>query len=293
MPAVDLHNRIQDWKDSVATSLRAVEEPDKLAEYALHVSRILAYPELDVAQTAKKIDGLGGELFEKVKNPKELRPTQRVEKMNEFFFDTLGFKPNAHDYYNPANYYLNIVLERRTGIPITLSIIYMRIASVLDLKLLPVNFPSHFLVKYILEDQTAEIIIDPFNMGRIMDDYSLKELLDRSYPRQNIVLTRALLDKANASQVVIRLLNNLKNTFYESDDLDLSELANEMIVSVDETNPFSIRDKGMIFLKRGQQKEALAALTKYLDMHPETNDADTILEIIRRIRSQSDQNKPL
>jgi regulator of sirC expression with transglutaminase-like and TPR domain len=102
-----------------------------------------------------------------------------------------------------------------------------------------------------------------------------------------MVLTRGLLSNATASQVVVRLLNNLKNSFYESNDLERAELANEMIISIDETNPYSVRDKGMIFLKRGQKVEALAALGEYLEMHPEANDADTILELIRQIRSQS------
>ncbi len=286
MPAIDLQRGIQDWKNVVATLVRSTNDINKLAEYSLHISRILAYPDLNIDYVLKQIDTMGLELKERIKNLRPLRPTQLIEEINEFFFNKIGFKPNAHDYYNPANNYINIVFERKSGIPITLSIIYMRIAWAVDLKLFPVNFPAHFLVKYLLDDQSAEIIIDPFNLGRIMDDYSLKELLERSYPHRNIVLTRALLDKATPSQVVVRLLNNLKNSFYESDDLDRTELANEMIFCVDDTDPFSIRDKGMILLKRGQQGEALVTLTKYLEMHPETNDADTILEIIRQIRSQ-------
>jgi regulator of sirC expression with transglutaminase-like and TPR domain len=287
LATIDLQNCIEDWKNVVATPMRMKENTSRLAEYSLHVSRILAYPELNIESTLQQIDDLGKELSQKVRDPNRLRPTQLIEEINDFLFNKVKFKPNAHDYYNPANNYLNIVLERRTGIPITLSIIYMRIASVLDFTLFPVNFPAHFLVKYVLDDQSAEIVIDPFNMGRIMDDYSLKELLERSYPRQNMALTRALLSNATASQVIVRLLNNLKNSFYESDELERAELANEMIISIDETNPFSIRDKGMIFLKRGQQLEALATLSRYLEMHPETNDADTILELIRQIRSQS------
>lgn len=287
MPAIDLQRGIQDWKNVVATLVRSTNDINKLAEYSLHISRILAYPDLNIDYVLKQIDTMGLELKERIKNLRPLRPTQLIEEINEFFFNKVGFKPNVHDYYNPANNYINIVFERKSGIPITLSIIYMRIAWAVDLKLFPVNFPAHFLVKYLLDDQSGEIIIDPFNLGRIMDDYSLKELLERSYPHQNIVLTRALLDKATPSQVVVRLLNNLKNSFYESDDLDRAELANEMIFCVDNTDPFSIRDKGMIFLKRGQQGEALVTLTKYLEMHPETNDADTILEIIRQIRSQA------
>jgi regulator of sirC expression with transglutaminase-like and TPR domain len=287
LPAIDLQRGIQDWKNMVATLVRSTNDINKLAEYSLDISRILAYPDLNIDYVLKQIDTMGLELKERIKNLRPLRPTQLIEEINEFFFNKVGFKPNVHDYYNPANNYINIVFERKSGIPITLSIIYMRIAWAVDLKLFPVNFPAHFLVKYLLDDQSAEIIIDPFNLGRIMDDYSLKELLERSYPHQNIVLTRALLDKATPSQVVVRLLNNLKNSFYESDDLDRAELANEMIFCVDDTDPFSIRDKGMIFLKRGQQGEALVTLTKYLEMHPETNDADTILEIIRQIRSQT------
>ncbi|MGH9978842.1 MAG: SirB1 family protein [Nitrososphaeraceae archaeon] len=287
MVAIDLQGCIKDWKNVVAIPIRETEDSNRLIEFSLHVSRILAYPELNIESTLQQIDDLGYKLSQKVKDPRRLRPTQLIEAINEFFFNEVKFKPNAHDYYNPANNYLNIVLERKTGIPITLSIMYMRIAAKLGFKLFPINFPAHFLVKYILDDQSAEIVIDPFNMGRIMDDYSLKELLERSYPRQNMVLTRALLSNATASQVVIRLLNNLKNSFYESNDLERAELANEMIISIDETNPFSIRDKGMIFLKRGQKLEALATLSKYLEIHPETNDADTILELIRQIRAQS------
>jgi regulator of sirC expression with transglutaminase-like and TPR domain len=287
LAAIDLQGRVEDWKNAVAIPIRTTEDNSRLIEFSLHVSRILAYPELDIKSSSWQIDELGNRLSQKVKSPKRLRPTQLIEEINDFFFNEAKFKPNAHDYYNPANNYLNIVLERKTGIPITLSIIYMRIASKLDFTLFPVNFPAHFLVKYILDDQSAEIIIDPFNMGRIMDDYSLKELLERSYSRHNMALTRALLSNATASQVVIRLLNNLKNSFYESNDLERAELANEMIISIDETNPYSVRDKGMIFLKRGRKLEALASLSKYLEMHPETNDADTILELIRQIRSQS------
>lgn len=287
MAAIDLQGCVEDWKNAVAIPIRMKEDNSVLTEFSLHVSRILAYPELDIKSISRQIDELGNRLSQKVKAPKRLRPTQLIEEINDFFFNEVKFKPNAHDYYNPANNYLNIVLERKTGIPITLSILYMRIASRLDFTLFPVNFPAHFLVKYILDDQSAEIVIDPFNMGRIMDDYSLKELLERSYPRQNMVLTRGLLSNATASQVVVRLLNNLKNSFYESNDLERAELANEMIISIDETNPYSVRDKGMIFLKRGQKVEALAALGEYLEMHPEANDADTILELIRQIRSQS------
>lgn len=106
-----------------------------------------------------------------------MRPTLVIEKLNDFFFDTQEFKPNINDYYNPVNNYLNIVLEKRTGIPITLSLIYIHLANHLEFKLHPVNFPAHFLVKYVPDESTNEsIVIDPFNKGRIIDDYVLQDL---------------------------------------------------------------------------------------------------------------------
>ena len=93
-----------------------------------------------------------------------------IEKLNEFFFEDKKYNPNINDYYNPINNYLNIVLEKKTGIPITLSLIYIHLASYMDFKLHPINFPSHFLVKYVLDDDSDEsIVIDPFNKGRIAD----------------------------------------------------------------------------------------------------------------------------
>jgi regulator of sirC expression with transglutaminase-like and TPR domain len=214
-----------------------------------------------------------------------LRPTQIIEKINNFLFKEKEFKANVQDYYNPLNSYLNIVLQHKFGIPITLSILYMRIGYLLNFKLYPVNFPAHFLVKHILDDDNTEIIIDPFNGGRIMDDYAMKALLDQFYPHQNISLTRAFVEKATAAQVLIRMLNNLKASYYEAQDLDKTEIANEMIIAIDQDNPDATRDKGMILLKRGRSNEAMKMLNSYLELDPEAEDADAVLDIIRQIRS--------
>jgi regulator of sirC expression with transglutaminase-like and TPR domain len=142
-----------------------------------------------------------------------------------------------------------------------------------------------------LDGDNNEIIIDPFNKGRIMDDYSLKELLDQYYPNRNIPLTREFVEKATAAQVIIRMLNNLKSSYYESHDVDKAELANEMIMCMDQYNPDAIRDRGMILLKRGKPTEAIKMLTSYLEIDPEATDADAVLDIIRQIRSETNRNK--
>jgi regulator of sirC expression with transglutaminase-like and TPR domain len=282
----NLQPLIEDWKANVVNSLGDGNDTERLAEYALHVSRILAYPDLDVKDILDKIDAMGRELILATKKLMPLRPTQIIEKINNYLFKEKQFRANLQDYYNPMNSYVNVVLEQKSGIPITLSIIYIRIAHMLKFRLHAVNFPAHFLIKHILEGDGSEIIIDPFNGGRIMDDYTMKELLDQFYPTQNIALTRAFVEKATSAQVMIRMLNNLKGSYYESQDIERAEIANEMIIAIEPLNPDAIRDKGMILLKRNNPLNALEMLNVYLELDPEAEDADAVLDIIRQVREQ-------
>ena len=285
--AADINPLIQDWRSSVVTYITSSEDTDRLAEYALHLARILAYPSLDVSALLSSIDAMGQEVAQVLKKRGNIppRPTRVIEKINDYLFNVQKFKPNTDDYYNPLNSYLNIVVERKIGIPITLCILYIRIARSVNFKMYPVNFPGHFLIKHILEDNSGEIIVDPFNGGRIMDDYSLKALIDQTYPQQNIPLTHALVEKATAAQVVIRMLNNLKGSYYEIQDMDRYNIANEMVLAIDRYNPDAVRDKGIVLLKKGNPSEALKVLNSYLEINPEAEDADDVLDIIRQIRS--------
>jgi regulator of sirC expression with transglutaminase-like and TPR domain len=278
---------IQDWRGSVVTHVTSSDDTDRLAEYALHLARILAYPSLDVFGLLSSIDTMGQDVVRMLKKGGNMppRPTQIIEKINEYLFNVQKFKPNTEDYYNPINSYLNIVIERKRGIPITLCILYMRVARSVNFKMYPVNFPGHFLIKHILEDNSGEIIVDPFNGGRIMDDYSLKALIEQTYPQQSVPLTHALVEKATAAQVVIRMLNNVKGSYYEAQDIDRYNIANEMVLAIDQYNPDAVRDKGIVLLKKGDPLEALKVLNSYLEINPEAEDADDVLDIIHQIRS--------
>ena len=278
---------IQDWRGSVVTHVTSSDDTDRLAEYALHLARILAYPSLDVFGLLSSIDTMGQDVARMLKKGGNMppRPTQIIEKINEYLFNVQKFKPNTEDYYNPINSYLNIVIERKRGIPITLCILYMRVARSVNFKMYPVNFPGHFLIKHILEDNSGEIIVDPFNGGRIMDDYSLKALIEQTYPQQSVPLTHALVEKATAAQVVIRMLNNVKGSYYEAQDIDRYNIANEMVLAIDQYNPDAVRDKGIVLLKKGDPLEALKVLNSYLEINPEAEDADDVLDIIHQIRS--------
>jgi regulator of sirC expression with transglutaminase-like and TPR domain len=275
---------LNDWHTNVVSQMK-INEPSKLAEYALHISRIVAYDHLVIREELSKIDEIGKKIVKSMKNSSDFRPTQLIEKINHQLYKIENFKGNRDDYYNPSNSLLNIVIKRRTGNPITLSILYIQLAYSVNFTLYPVNFPSHFMVKHILDDEENEIIIDPFNEGRIMDDYSLKELLDHFYPKMNIALTRKLVDKASNPDVVIRMLNNLKTSFFECQDLDNAELVNEMILDINNDDQHSLRDKGMVFLHKKSYEQALEFFNLYLERFPEATDVDTILELIRKIKT--------
>jgi regulator of sirC expression with transglutaminase-like and TPR domain len=281
----NIQTALNDWHTNVVSHM-TINDPSKLAEYALHISRIVAYDHLIIKDELLKIDEIGKEINKSMKNYSESRPTKLIEKINHQLYKIENFKGNRDDYYNPSNSLLNIVVKRKTGNPLTLSILYIQLAHSLNFTLYPVNFPSHFMVKHVLDDEENEIIIDPFNEGRIMDDYSLKELLDHFYPKMNIALTRKLVDRASNPDVITRMLNNLKTSFFECQDLDNAELVNEMILDINSKDQHSLRDKGMVFLHKKNYKQALEFFNSYLEKFPEANDADTILELIRRIKTR-------
>jgi len=280
----NIQTALNDWHINVVSEMK-INDPSKLAEYALHISRIVAYDHLVIKDELSKIDEIGKKIVRSMKNSSEIRPTQLIEKINHQLYKIENFKGNRDDYYNPSNSLLNIVIKRKTGNPITLSILYIRLAHSVNFRLYPVNFPSHFMVKHVLDDEENEIIIDPFNEGRIMDDYSLKELLDHFYPKMNIALTRKLVDKASNHDVIIRMLNNLKTSFFECQDLDNAELVNEMILDINKDDQHCLRDKGMIFLHKKRYEQALEFFNLYLERFPEANDVDNILELIRKIKT--------
>ena len=280
----NIQTALNDWHINVVSEMK-INDPSKLAEYALHISRIVAYDHLVIKDELSKIDEIGKKIVRSMKNSSEIRPTQLIEKINHQLYKIENFKGNRDDYYNPSNSLLNIVIKRKTGNPITLSILYIQLAHSVNFRLYPVNFPSHFMVKHVLDDEQNEIIIDPFNEGRIMDDYSLKELLDHFYPKMNIALTRKLVDKASNHDVIIRMLNNLKTSFFECQDLDNAELVNEMILDINKDDQHCLRDKGMIFLHKKRYEQALEFFNLYLERFPEANDVDNILELIRKLKT--------
>ena len=141
------------------------------------IAQIVEYPDLDVDEYVKKINRIGKSLKESISDVKN--PTYLISMLNEHLFENLGYSGDDDDYYNPKNNFLNQVIDKKVGLPITVSILYVEIAKFIGLDLKIVGFPSHILVKY-----NEEMILDPFYDGRLLDVDDLQEILDVNFGGQ-------------------------------------------------------------------------------------------------------------
>jgi regulator of sirC expression with transglutaminase-like and TPR domain len=250
-----------------------------LIEKCLKLAQILEYHDLDISKYITKINVIGNSLKMKISEVKN--PTYLISMLNEYIFDELGFHGAEEDYYDPGNSFLNIVFDKKTGIPITLSIIYAEVAKNIGLDLKIVGFPGHVIVKY-----KNEIILDPFYRGKLLTIEDLEEILDRNFG-DGIEFVPEYLNEATTEQLLTRLLRNLKNSYTQSYAYDNAMKCTDMILGMQPESPEEIRDKGILEERLLRYDKALPLLNKYLELQPEADDADFILELIKSVREKS------
>jgi len=252
-----------------------------LIEKCLKMAQILEYPELDISKYIEKINDISNSLKAKIGEVKN--STYLISMLNECLFDELGFYGAEEDYYDPGNSFLNIVLDKKAGIPITLSIIYSEVAKNIGLDLQIVGFPGHVIVKY-----KDEIILDPFYRGRLLTIEDLEGILSRNFG-EYVEFVPEYLNSATTEQLLTRLLRNLKNAYTQSYGYDNAMKCTDMILGMRPESPEEIRDKGILEERLLRYDKALPLLNKYLELEPEADDADFILELIKSVREKSNQ----
>ena len=252
-----------------------------LIEKCLKLAQILEYPELDITNEIESIKELGLKFRDRLVESKN--PTYTISLLNEFLFDVEKFQGDLDDYYNPKNNFLNYVLDRKTGIPITLCILYTEIAKYADLDLKIVGFPSHVIVKY-----KEEMILDPFNKGRLLELEDLQEILYQNYG-DSVEFEAEYLNQISDEKVLIRMLRNLKNSYIDSFAYDMAIICNQMILGAIPDSVDEIRDGGILEEKMGNYDNAEKLLNKYLEMDPNAEDVDFVLELIKEIRNKVNQ----
>ena len=245
-------------------------EPDVL-EGALRIARV-EYPDLDVDRTRALLEELARKAAERIVG----RDRRALAQLNSYFFDELGFHGNTDDYEDPRNSYLNDVLERRTGIPITLSTVYCEIARRAGLPASGVGFPGHFLVACPVG--RSEVLIDCFH-GRVLTREDCQELLDST--RSGATLTEDMFAVASPRDILSRMLNNLRRIHEGRGDLPRVLRWIEMDMELRPDDPRNYRDRGILRAQTEDFGKALSDFEQYARLAPGAPDLPQIRQQIR------------
>jgi len=238
-----------------------------------------AYPRLEVERYLGDIERMALRL--RGRTPQSLGAEERVAALNEFLFEDLGYRGNTEEYYDPRNSYLNDVMDRRIGIPISLSVLYMAVGRRVGLPLEGVSFPGHFLVR--LRLRAGVLVLDPFAAGAPLSEADLRERLQRVIPpglTPSIPVSELPLDQfleaASNRQILARVLRNLKATYRETDKpQQLLDVLNRMLL-VSPDSSAELRDRGLVYQKLECYRAALKDLSDYAEREPDAPDMDDV-----------------
>jgi regulator of sirC expression with transglutaminase-like and TPR domain len=238
-----------------------------------------AYPELDIERYLGEIERMATRL--RARLPQNCGAEERVVALNQFLYDDLGYWGNTDDYYDPRNSYLNEVIERRTGIPITMSILYMELGRRIGLPLEGISFPGHFLVRLPLRG--GMLVLDPFAGGAPQSEDELRSRVKRvipdgvadDLPASELPLDQ-FLEPATNRQILTRVLRNLKGIYRESDKPErMLEVLNRMLLVTPDASA-ELRDRGYVYQRLECYRAALKDLSDYAEREPDAPDLDEV-----------------
>jgi regulator of sirC expression with transglutaminase-like and TPR domain len=259
-----------------AAAVQKDEAAIDLAEAALLIAAE-AYPALDVARYTAQIDALAGATRAAVERADS--DLARAQALVHALAVEHGFSGNRDDYYDRRNSFLNDVLDRRLGIPITLSLVYIEVGRRLGMPLVGVGFPGHFLTKL---RGASEIVIDPF-FGQILDDAACGERLRQMVGAQ-ATFDRRLLRGAGAREILVRMLRNLKQIHAQAREHEAALACCERILLVEPGLPHELRDRGLLYLELECHAAAQADLERFLTLLPNDPSAAVVHEKLVELR---------
>lgn len=247
------------------------DEKIDLAAAALAIART-EYPGLNPDVYLSRIDQLAERVRSRISEPGE--PGQTIPALNAVLFEEEDFRGNEQDYYDVRNSFLNDVLDRRLGIPITLSLVYMEVARRVGFPLFGVGMPGHFLVKH-YDVEGRQVIIDPYNRGRVLTPADCQRRLDQIYSGHRTLHTDMLMP-VNRRQLLTRLLNNLKGIYVTSRNFRKALPIVDMILAIYPRSPEDVKQRASLRHSLGMLRGAVDDLETYLKMSPDASDADEI-----------------
>jgi regulator of sirC expression with transglutaminase-like and TPR domain len=201
--------------DRLLAELQQPEPDINLARAALYVAQT-EYPDLDVEAQLGILDEMAAAIGSKL--PESRYPLRVIQSINDYLYGELGFVGNTIDYYDPRNSFLNDVLVRRTGIPLTLAVVYLEIAQRIDFPMVGIGMPGHFLVAPDFPE--AEIFIDTFNGGEVLFAEDCRQKLMNIYQQDLPLLPPELIPRVSKRQIIGRMLNNLQAIYFDRGNLE-------------------------------------------------------------------------
>ena len=251
-----------------------------LAEGALLIAAG-EYEGLDVDHYLKRIDEMGGTLRRRLRS--DISTTEALLALNRYVFEELGFSGNADDYYDPRNSYLNEVIDRKLGIPITLAVLYIEIGRRIGLPLQGVSFPSHFLVKCVLRE--GAIILDPYARGSSLGLEDLQQRLQAIAKDAELdqSVLKTMLTPAEPRDVFARMLRNLRAIYLNKGDRLKALGASSRIITLHPGAAEEYRERAQLYLELECFRAALTDFRSYLRLRPDASDSDAVTRRIAEI----------
>ena len=265
-------------RERLVARLQDLEGPGALAEAALLIAAE-EYPALDVAAWLARLDALGARARERV--PPRGDADQTAAALTRLLVEDYGLRGNDADYYDPRNSFLNEVLERRLGIPLTLSLVYMDVGARAGVAVRGVGLPGHFVVR--LERGETVRLLDPFNGGRPLDEADCRRLVER-LGGGRLRFEPAYLRAVSAREILIRMLANLKGVYTALGDWRRARGAVDRILLLAPEAVGELRDRGLLSARLGEPVAAIGDWEAYLRRVPDAKDAATVRRHLRALR---------
>ena len=256
--------------------VRAPEEDVDLARAALLIARIEA-PDLALEPWLARLDALA----ERSGARHAANPPAALARLREFLFEEEKFRGNAEDYFDPLNSCLDQVIERRLGIPITLSLLTMEVGRRVGLSIEGVGLPGHFIVRARLGAQ--QVLFDPFHGGQVLSEADAADVVAQAMG-QPVPLTDAHFARVTKLQVITRMLANLKSIYVNREQWAKALIVIDRLLILDPGSAGQVRDRGTVLMKLGDFRAGAAEWERYLTRYPQAKDADKVRGQLRRIR---------
>lgn len=237
-----------------------------------------ARPGLDRSSVVRQLDELAGPL--QALDVAQLPPRAQARALADQLFVRAGFHGNTADYQDPKNSFVDEVLARRTGIPISLALVYLEVARRAGVRAVPVGFPGHFLVALDLYEE--RLAIDPFGGGQVLDEAALAALLRRS--GSQLSYAPELIAPTPVRQVIARMLINLRTIYAQRGELSRLLVIFDRLIDLLPHAAEQRRDRGLLFGRLGAPDAALADLECYLELAPRAPDATHVRQWMVQIQ---------